>query len=130
MATPRIADAEWIVMEFAWEQGAFTTADAVAALATANGWSEPTIKTMIRRLVEKQALTAEPVDGRRFRYRAKVRREACAKAQTKGLAERLFAGAAGAGLLVHLVRDTRLSREDIAALRQALADKEQEVRRE
>jgi BlaI family transcriptional regulator, penicillinase repressor len=125
MTLPRISDAEWIVMEMAWKNGEFTASEAVEELASTNNWGEPTIKTMIRRLVEKGALKSEVIDGRRFRYRPRVKREDCARAQTKGIAERLFTGATS-GLLVHLVRDTDLSSEDIAALRQVLAVKEKD----
>ena len=129
MTLPRISDAEWIVMEMAWKSGAFTAAEAVDELAAINNWGEPTIKTMIRRLVEKGALKSEVIDGRRFRYRPRVKREDCARARTKGMAERLFTGATN-GLLVHLVRDTDLNAEDIAALRQVLAAKEKERKKE
>jgi BlaI family penicillinase repressor len=122
-ALPRIADTEWLVMEFAWTQGEFTTADASATLGAAHGWSESTVKTLVQRLERKGALTSM-AEGRRFRYRPAVRREDCTRQRTRGLAERLFGGATGS-LLVHLVQDTDLSKDDIAALRRALTKKEE-----
>jgi BlaI family penicillinase repressor len=123
MKPPRIADTEWLVMEFAWSCGDFTTAEAIATLGPAHGWSESTVKTLVQRLERKGAL-ASAAEGRRFRYRAAVRREDCARQRTRGLADRLFGGATGS-LLVHLVQDADLSKDDIAALRRALAKKEE-----
>ena len=48
-----ISDAEWEVMRIVWTLEQAYTSDIIAALKEKKDWSESTIKTLIRRLVNK-----------------------------------------------------------------------------
>ena len=80
----------------------------------ARGWSLPTVKTLLSRLVAKQAVSTEP-DGRRFLYRPLLERSNYVEGESRRLVDRLFGGRA-APLLAHLAEAEALSDEDIAEI--------------
>ena len=67
----RISDAEHAVMEALWRESPRTAAEICDEVSEQRGWSLATVKTLLGRLVSKEAIAAEP-DGRRFLYRPLV----------------------------------------------------------
>ena len=107
----RISDAEHAVMEALWRESPRTAADISDEIGDQRGWSLATVKTLLGRLVSKQAIAAEP-DGRRFLYRPLVERADYVDGESRRLVDRLFGGRA-APLLLHLVEAEALSEADI-----------------
>ena len=107
----RISDAEHAVMEALWRESPRTAADISDEIGDRRGWSLATVKTLLGRLVSKQAIAAEP-DGRRFLYRPLVERADYVGGESRRLVDRLFGGRA-APLLLHLVEAEALSEADI-----------------
>ena len=83
-------------------------------------WSLATVKTLISRLVQKQAIATRP-DGRRFLYTPLIERSAYVGTESKRLVERLFGGRA-APLLAHLAENEALTADDIAEIERLLAE--------
>jgi len=119
--TPRISDAEWAVMEEIWRQHPITALEVVQKLAPARQWQDQTIRTMLRRLIDKGALKYK-AEGKAYYYEPAVSREQCVRVESRSFLERVFGGAAKP-LLAQMVQDADLSREDIAELKQLLAKK-------
>ena len=69
-----ISTAESVVMEALWRRSPLSAEDIFAEVGEAQGWALPTLKTLLARLVEKDALATEK-DGRRFLYRPLVARD-------------------------------------------------------
>jgi BlaI family penicillinase repressor len=107
----RISDAEHAVMEALWRESPRTAADISDEIGDERGWSLATVKTLLGRLVSKEAIAAEP-DGRRFLYRPLVERADYIGGESRRLVDRLFGGRA-APLLLHLVEAEALSDADI-----------------
>ena len=84
------------------------------------GWSIPTVKTLLSRLVAKGALATQP-DGRRFLYTPTIARAAYVGTESRRLVERLFGGRA-APLFAHLAEAEALTSEDIAEIERLLAE--------
>ena len=61
----RSSAAEPAVLEALWETSPLTAAEVCEAVCRERDWSLPTVKTLLSRLVGKQAVETEP-DGRRF----------------------------------------------------------------
>ena len=116
----QVTDAESIVMEALWRRHPLSAEDVVAALARQEHWQEATIKTLLNRLLNKGAIRAEK-DGRRYLYSPVLRREDWMLGESQGLLERLFDGRV-APLVAHFSAQRKLSRKDIAELRQLLED--------
>lgn len=116
----RISEAEHAVMEALWERSPQTAAEVCETVCDARGWSIPTVKTLLSRLVAKGALATEP-DGRRFLYTPLLQRRAYVGTELKRLVERLFGGRA-APLFAHLAENEALTEEDIAEIEHLLQE--------
>lgn len=114
----QISDAESVVMEVLWVSSPRSAEDVVEALAAQQDWQEPTIKTLLNRLLKKGAVEAER-DGRRYLYSPVLSREAWVRQQSSSLLERLFGGRL-APLVAQFHAEQGLSDEDRAALRELL----------
>ena len=120
MDTTPISDAEAMVMEVLWGASPRSAEEVIAALADSTGWAEPTIKTLLNRLLNKGAISAEK-DGRRYLYSPVLRREAWVQQQSEGLLARLFGGRV-APLVAHFSAHRKLSKKDVAELRKLLEE--------
>ncbi|WP_395791841.1 BlaI/MecI/CopY family transcriptional regulator [Aquimonas sp.] len=114
----QISDAESVVMEVLWAGSPRTAEEVIEVLSSTQHWQEPTIKTLLNRLLKKGAIEADR-DGRRYLYTPLLRREDWVRVQSSSLLERLFGGRL-APLVAQFQQDGGLSREDIAALRALL----------
>ncbi|APE28540.1 BlaI/MecI/CopY family transcriptional regulator [Aurantiacibacter gangjinensis] len=116
----RISDAEYAVMEALWKRSPQTAAEVCDTVCAERGWSIPTVKTLLSRLVQKNALATEP-DGRRYLYTPLIERSAYVGTESKRMVERLFGGKA-ASLLAHLAQEEALSADDIAEIERLLEE--------
>jgi len=121
-ASPRISEAEWEVMTVVWNQPPALAGDVVEQLQERRGWSSRTIRTLLDRLVKKGALRFE-VEGKRYRYWPRVSMDACIRKESRSFLQRVFGGEP-ASMLIHLVKNTRLSPEQIQELKRILTEKE------
>lgn len=120
MDTTPISDAETMVMEVLWGASPRSAEEVIAALADSTGWAEPTIKTLLNRLLNKGAISAEK-DGRRYLYSPVLRREAWVQQQSEGLLARLFGGRV-APLVAHFSERGQLTPADIAELKRLVSE--------
>ena len=118
--TERISEAEHAVMEALWERSPQTAADVCDAVCDRRGWSMPTVKTLLSRLVVKGAVATKP-DGRRFLYTPLLERAEYVGGESRRLVDRLFGGRA-APLFAHLAESEALSDDDIAEIERLLQE--------
>lgn len=117
----QISDAEWDVMRVIWEEEPRTAAGVIAALKETHDWNHRTIRTLLARLVEKQALSYE-VDGARYLYRSAVKEKDCIQQRGQSFAAKVFGGDVSA-LVAHFVHDNQLTSEEIVELSRLLEEK-------
>ncbi|MFC0587818.1 BlaI/MecI/CopY family transcriptional regulator [Novosphingobium aquiterrae] len=110
----RISEAEHAVMEALWAASPLTANEVADAVAPARGWSLATVKTLLSRLVAKQAVLTEP-DGKRFLYTPALARADYVGGESRRLVDRLFGGRA-APLFAHLAESESLTPADIAEI--------------
>jgi predicted transcriptional regulator len=115
-----ISDAESLVMEVLWDRSPMTAEDVVAALADSTEWREPTVKTLLNRLLKKRAIAAER-DGRRYLYRPLLERSDYIHDASVTLLDRLFNGRV-APLVAHFSERRKLSKKDIAELKRLIGE--------
>ena len=115
-----ISDAESLVMEVLWEKNPATSDDVVAELSKTTDWQEPTIKTLLNRLLKKRAIAAVR-DGRRYLYRPLLKREDYVDAASTTLLDRLFGGRV-APLVAHFSDRRKLTKKDIAELKRLIEE--------
>ncbi|MGN6497180.1 MAG: BlaI/MecI/CopY family transcriptional regulator [Tsuneonella sp.] len=116
----RISEAEHAVMEALWERSPLTAAEVCDRVCTQRDWTMPTVKTLLSRLVGKNAVATEP-DGRRFLYSPLIERSDYVGTESKRLVERLFGGRA-APLFAHLAESEALTEQDIAEIEALLKE--------
>ena len=119
----QISEAESAVMDVLWRAAAangqpLAAEDVVGALAQSRQWQEPTIKTLLNRLLKKGAIKATK-DGRRYLYAPVLKQQDWMLGESQGLLERLFDGRV-APLVAHFSQHRKLTPKDIAELRQLL----------
>ncbi|MCB9882612.1 MAG: BlaI/MecI/CopY family transcriptional regulator [Planctomycetes bacterium] len=120
---PKISDAEWDVMEVLWDDHPQTATQVAEKLRDRRPWSEGTVKTLLRRLLQKGALQHEQ-EGKRYLYAPAVAREVCVREETRTFLERVFGGRLSP-LLARFVEESDLSSEEIDELKALLREKEQ-----
>ncbi len=118
---PRISEAEWVVMQVLWSQGALTANDIVQKLKGRVSWSPRTIRTLINRLLNKGAIRFDR-EGREYRYSAAVSEEQCTRYERLSFLGRVYRGATKP-MLAAFLEEAKLSRKDIAELKAILEEK-------
>lgn len=110
----RISEAEHAVMEALWAKSPLSATEVADAVGDDRGWTLATVKTLLSRLVGKQAVATQP-DGRRFLYRPLLERTQYVGGESRRLVDRLFGGRA-APLIAHLAEEEALTDDDIAEI--------------
>jgi BlaI family transcriptional regulator, penicillinase repressor len=119
----RISEAEHAVMEVLWDKSPLTAAEVCDKVGEAKGWSLATVKTLLSRLVIKQALATKP-DGKRFLYTPSMARTEYLGTESRRLVDRLFGGRA-APLFAQLAESEALTADDIAEIEALLQELKQ-----
>lgn len=112
-----LSRAELKVMKLVWRQGRAAARDVVAA-AEEFGWQPSTIKTLLRRLVEKGHLRTTRV-GNSFLYEPVEQPVPALRRALDTLFEHVH-DELTAPLLAHLVKKSRLSDAELADLRKLI----------
>jgi len=120
--TAPISDAESQVMQLLWQQAPQTAEALSATLALSQQWQPSTVKTLLNRLLQKGAVSAER-DGRRFLYAPVLAREDWLGRQSLSLVDRLFGGRI-APLVAQFASQRKLSAADVRALQALLKAQE------
>lgn len=122
---PKISDAEWTVMKVLWERGSSTLAEVVKELEGRLAWKPRTVQSLIRRLTDKGALAVEAV-GREFRYTPAVAQDQCQHEESVSFLDRVFNGRL-TPFVADMMEREEVSKDDLAALRQMLAEAEKKL---
>ncbi len=127
MSERRITEAEWPIMEKLWKNATATAAEIVEEVTRNRPVAMRTVKTLLRRLVAKDAVGYEvdPRDSRVYHYRALVTREEALARKNVNFLDQLY-GSSVSEMLSHFIQTSDLSREEIEDLKAVLARKEQE----
>lgn len=123
MAHMGLTEAEWQVMECLWTAAPRTGRAIIDALHKTTGWSRSTTLTLLRRLEDKGAVSAESEDGVKH-YRPQVAREDAAVQETEHLLERVYQGSVSL-MVSSLVKKQTLSQEEIDKLYAVLREVEE-----
>ena len=120
-----ISESEWTVMEYLWNNPMVTITEIRKALSP-TGWSDSTIKTLVRRLVSKNAVAIND-EAATFRYYPLVSQQECRLKETKSFINRVYDGSVSM-LVTNLAADSNLTdkeTEELLALIEKMG-KEQE----
>jgi len=116
---PKISDAEWKVMEVLWSSDKpLTSSEIIEVLSETADWSPKTIKTLIHRLMKKEALLATQSNGG-YLYASNISKSHYLSTEFKGFMHKFFEGASKP-MLSYFVKSADLKSEDVDELKTLL----------
>ena len=121
MKKMNISDAELELLKELWVESPLTSRQLVDRLQVRTQWGEPTIKTLLLRLLRKKAVKRQS-QGKSFLYSAAIRRDEYQYIVSRSVIDRLFDGLAG-NFLTCLVRNESFRPGELEELRRLLDEK-------
>ena len=120
---PQISEAEFEVMKIVWKYAPISTNEITEKLLRTTNWSPKTIQTLIKRLVNKGALTYEK-QSRVFVYTPVVDEKEYIGQESSTFLKRYYDGDITAMLSAYIEND-KLSETEIDTLRSLLSKRNQ-----
>ena len=120
-ALPQITEAEYEVMKIVWKYAPINTNEITEKLLATSSWSAKTIQTLIKRLVNKGALTYEK-NSRVFVYTPLVKESEYISQESNSFLNRYYDGDITAMLSAYIEND-KLSETEIETLRSHLSER-------
>ena len=121
---PDITDTEFEVLDVIWNGYPVTSGEVVRRLNENKKWHDKTVKTLLGRLVKKQALGFEKLQ-RQYLYHPLIAREDYNKKETSSFVSRLFNGKI-APLVAGFANHNSLSKQDVDELKALIAQWDQD----
>ena len=121
----RISEAESKVMEVLWERSPRSAAEVIEALAAETGWNHRTIRTLLRRLVDKEVVSYAE-EGRAYLYAPILTREEYVRSESRSFLARVFGGNP-LSAMAHFVEDEHLTPEELKRLQSLVEEKREEL---
>ena len=119
---PQISEAEYEVMKVVWKHAPISTNEITQQLLKTTSWSPKTIQTLIKRLVNKGALSYEK-QSRMFVYTPMVKENEYIGQESNSFLKRFCGGNITAMVSAYL-EDDKLSEAEIETLRGLLSKKD------
>lgn len=118
---PQISEAEYEVMKVVWREAPISTNAVTEILTQKTSWSPKTIQTLLKRLVNKKALTYEK-QGRVFVYTPLIEEKSYVRQQSHSFLKRYFDGDMSR-MLSACLDEEALSQSEIDSLRAILTSR-------
>ena len=118
-ALPQISEAEFQVMKIVWEHAPVSTNQVTEYLVRTTKWSPKTIQTMLKRLVQKKALTYDK-EGRVFIYTPLFGHEDYVNQESRHFLQRFYNGNV-VSMVTAFMDMEELSQQEVDELKELLA---------
>lgn len=119
-----ISNAEFEVLKVLWQQHPLSACDIITKLNQHKEWHDKTVKTLLNRLVKKQAIGFEK-QQRSYLYFPLIEQESYQIKESESLIERMFSGRVSP-LVAGFAKKNNLKQQDIDELKDLIATWEQE----
>lgn len=119
---PQISDAEWRVMQVIWGSSPITANEVIEQLKNDTDWKPKTVKTLIRRLVDKKVLGFQK-EGKAYLYYPLVSENEGIRVESENFLKKVFNGSLNL-MLANFIDEQRLSEEEIKELKRIIDDRE------
>ena len=124
----QLAELQLAIMHVLWERGEVTVAEVRDALQQARRLAYTTVGTMLAKM-EENGQVSHRSEGRVNVYRAIIHQNQVSRTMVSNLTDRLFHGDVKQ-MVCHLLDDSELTRDDLAALKRLIRQKEKELKDE
>ncbi len=116
----KMYDSELKVMEILWKEGDRSAKEIAAILGEQVGWSKTTVYTVIKKCIDKGAVSRSETG---FVCHAEITKEQVMEYETSELINRMYDGSADK-LVASMLSGGRLSAEEIASLKRIVEELE------
>lgn len=114
----KISNAEWEVMKIIWSHQEITSVNIIGELKDKVEWKPSTIKSLINRLLNKNAIGFKKL-GNEYIYFPLISEDECVKLESKSFVDKVFNGSIKSMLLT-FVESEEISESDIDELKDIL----------
>ncbi|MBU3146062.1 BlaI/MecI/CopY family transcriptional regulator [Clostridium sp. CF012] len=115
---PKISNAEWEVMKIIWSNSEISSINIIQELKDTSQWKPATVKSLINRLLNKNAIGFNKL-GYEYFYYPLVSEDECIKLESKSFVNRVFNGSIKSMLLT-FAQSEEISEKDISELKNIL----------
>ena len=115
---PKISNAEWEVMKIVWINSEISSINIIQELKDKSQWKPATVKSLINRLLNKNAIGFNKI-GYEYFYFPLVTEDECIKLESQSFVNRVFNGSIKS-LLLTFAQSEEISETDIAELKNIL----------
>ncbi len=123
---PQISEAEYEVMKVLWNHAPISTNEVTDKLVKTTSWNPKTIHTLLKRLVQKGAVTYRK-EGRVFVYTPLVEKKEYLTKENDHFLNRFYNGKISS-MMTNYLNSDYVSSEDLAELRKLLLGGQEEER--
>lgn len=113
----QISDSEWKIMNLLWENNPQTANEIIGQLS-ATEWSPRTVRSLISRLIKKEAIRFEQI-GREYFYYPMLDRTAYVSEERESFLEKCYNNSVSM-MVSQLLKEEKLSGDEIEALKKLL----------
>lgn len=114
MSETQFGRLQFRIMQVLWDRGRVSAREITEALSGEEPVAHSTVQTLLRQLEAKGAIGHE-ADGRTFLFFPRLQEDKVKRSAARDLLERVFGGNVGS-LVVHLLKNERLSRAELDEL--------------
>jgi BlaI family transcriptional regulator, penicillinase repressor len=122
-----LSKAEWKVMKIVWELQKAMAREVYAIAGEQHSWTPATVKTLLKRLVDKGYVSTTPI-GNGFVYRPARSALSTLQSAADSLLTNAVEGVTGP-LLMHMVEQTPLSEDDLDSLQKLIDAKKRSLKK-
>lgn len=116
--TTKLGRVQLLIMQVLWDKQQATAREITDAISERESIAHSTVQTLLRGLEEKKAVDHK-AEGRTFVFFPLVGEQQFRDTATRDLVERVFGGDT-ATLMAHLLKDKKVSRKEIDAIRELI----------
>ncbi|MCH1923971.1 BlaI/MecI/CopY family transcriptional regulator [Shewanella sp. C32] len=113
-----ISNAELTILNLLWQRAPQSAQEIIEQLASANDWQDKTVKTLLNRLVNKQAIGFDK-QGRAYAYYPLIKQSEYQLKESESFIQRLFSGRV-APLVAGFAKQKKLTEQDVNELQQLI----------
>lgn len=117
----QISGAEWKIMNILWLTSPLTANEIINHLGNHVNWNDRTIRTLINRLLKKQAISFDK-KGREYLYYPIVNEDECKRKENKNFLNRVYNGTFSL-MFAKFLEDEAFSKDEINDLKKILNEK-------
>ena len=116
----RLSEAEWKIADCLWRNNSMTITELTRELGPVTGWSKNTIITMLKRMVEKGAVTYVQEDKAK-RFSPAIDRTEAELEETTSFLDKVYNGNVGL-MISNLIGSDQLTEEQLEELRKIIRE--------